>query len=164
MALFPKSIVQFQSLSTTKEELHAFDVILGRGTGVAQHFGNANFRRLVTKHRPRYQKASKSEKMGISRAIVDEIARHGGQFLLPELVSGVKQEQQVRFWIVPHKQAVSKTSQALRELKKSTRYCQDSCGLAPDSTRTGPCHTQGTPPNCSDSCLRRSRHQGQKII
>lgn len=121
MALFPKSIVQFQSLSTTKEELHAFDVMLGRGTGVAQHFGNANFRRLVDKHRPRYQKASKSEKMGISRAIVDEIARHGGQFLLPELVSGAKQEQQVRFWIVPHKQAVSKTSQALRELKKSTK-------------------------------------------
>ncbi len=110
-----------------------YDVLLGRGTGVARHFGNAFFRKLVDQHRPLYQAASKFEKGAISQRIVQIIAQHGGSF-----VDRVALDGAVYYQPIPLKMAANKTSQALRELQKSpkrTAKIQEALTRSPVSNR-----------------------------
>jgi hypothetical protein len=103
---------------------HPYDVVLGRGTGVAQHFGNAFFRRLVDEHRVTYQQAPKTQKGDIARSIVQAIARQGGSFVEAVTTVGGSNSNKsstlvIRYRSVPFPLALGKTSQALRELKIS---------------------------------------------
>lgn len=107
-------VVELPKRDTRVPDLN--DVVMGRGTGVAQHVGNAMFRFHVDQNRAKYQQAAKTEKSGIALAIVHAITQRGGSFVHPVKVGG-----KVRFRTVPLQLALNKTSQALRELNLSCK-------------------------------------------
>jgi len=84
------------------------DVLSGRGGATNNHPGNKRFRAIVADHMPEYLAARKKEKALIAKRIVDMIKREGGRFL--------KRSPDSDTWIeASDRNAVSKTSQALRE-------------------------------------------------
>jgi hypothetical protein len=83
---------------------------LGRGGRSNHHAGNERFRELIRKNRPLYNDLPKHEKIKMSRAIVRAIEELGGRFLEPD-----RDGQSLYLFVAPHKRAVEKTSQCLRE-------------------------------------------------
>jgi hypothetical protein len=114
---------------------------LGRGGRSNHHSGNERFRELIGKNRPHYNDLPKHEKIKMSRAIVRAIEDLGGRFLEPA------QDGHSHFLVAPHKRAVEKTSQCLRE-KRADRVGL----LKPIAAATASnIATAGTPTNSSSS-------------
>lgn len=61
-----------------------FDVLLGKGTTIAEHTGNLRAFHIVEMNRDRYEKASKFEKTHVSERIVHLIHESYGRFLKKE--------------------------------------------------------------------------------
>mmetsp|Transcript_13588 Transcript_13588/g.16413 ORF Transcript_13588/g.16413 Transcript_13588/m.16413 type:complete len:244 (+) Transcript_13588:2-733(+) len=86
------------------------DILCGRGGLTNHHRGNKRFRDVVALHRPDYVRASKVQKPGVARMIVQAIRNSDppGRFLK-------KNEETGKWYDVGDKQAAIKASQALRE-------------------------------------------------
>ncbi|KAL7460800.1 hypothetical protein ACHAXS_001241 [Conticribra weissflogii] len=84
------------------------DVLNGRGQGVQRHPGNEKYRKLVFVNKGLYAKCPKTDKIKISRGIVNAVRELGGRFL--EL-----DERTQVYYDIGDKKATEKTSQALRE-------------------------------------------------
>eukprot|EP00543_Licmophora_paradoxa_P008837 CAMPEP_0202458930 /NCGR_PEP_ID=MMETSP1360-20130828/28681_1 /ASSEMBLY_ACC=CAM_ASM_000848 /TAXON_ID=515479 /ORGANISM="Licmophora paradoxa, Strain CCMP2313" /LENGTH=481 /DNA_ID=CAMNT_0049079691 /DNA_START=222 /DNA_END=1667 /DNA_ORIENTATION=+ len=85
------------------------DVLCGRGGLTNHHPGNVFFRRLVRLQQESYLRASKREKAGVAKDIVEQVRQTGGKFLK-------KDPKNPGMWIdIGDKKAREKTSQALRE-------------------------------------------------
>eukprot|EP00567_Pseudictyota_dubia_P014158 CAMPEP_0197437828 /NCGR_PEP_ID=MMETSP1175-20131217/4973_1 /TAXON_ID=1003142 /ORGANISM="Triceratium dubium, Strain CCMP147" /LENGTH=635 /DNA_ID=CAMNT_0042967443 /DNA_START=291 /DNA_END=2198 /DNA_ORIENTATION=+ len=87
------------------------DVILGRGGHANHHLGNAVFRSVVTRAKPVYNAAPKTQKIIVARSIVEAVHKRGnppGRFLQKNKADGLWYE-------VSFEKAVDKTKQALRE-------------------------------------------------
>ncbi len=86
------------------------DVVSGRGSGANRHKGNLVFRQLIKKNKAYYLSLGKNLKMGVARAIFDEIASKNppGRFLQ-------KNPETDRWFEVKKERALEKISQALRE-------------------------------------------------
>eukprot|EP00565_Helicotheca_tamesis_P009160 CAMPEP_0185730780 /NCGR_PEP_ID=MMETSP1171-20130828/11009_1 /TAXON_ID=374046 /ORGANISM="Helicotheca tamensis, Strain CCMP826" /LENGTH=274 /DNA_ID=CAMNT_0028399909 /DNA_START=140 /DNA_END=964 /DNA_ORIENTATION=- len=92
-----------------ESEITDNDVLCGRGGGTNRHAGNKYFRTIVNHVRPKYVLAQKLQKSSIARAIVVAVQSRGGRFVK-------KDESTVDKWdVISEKQAILKTSQALRE-------------------------------------------------
>jgi len=89
------------------------DILCGRGGLTNHHIGNKRFRDVVALHRPDYVRASKVQKPGVARMIVQAIRNSDppGRFLK-------KNEETGKWYDVGDKQAAIKASQALREKTK----------------------------------------------
>jgi hypothetical protein len=84
------------------------DVLCGRGGVTNAHVGNKKFRILVAEHQQEYLEMMKKDKASIARRIVARIKESGGRFL--------KRDDATGDWVkYPMRNAVEKTSQALRE-------------------------------------------------
>jgi hypothetical protein len=84
------------------------DVLLGRGGGSNNHIGNRRFRAIVSQHQHEYRQTRKLDKSKVAQKIVDIVQQEGGRFL--------KRTESNSAWEqVNRRQALSKTSQALRE-------------------------------------------------
>ena len=97
------------------------DVLLGRGGGTNNHFGNVKFRKLVNEHKMRYLACSKVDKPKVAREVVEIWRKMNppGRFLARKDESkkgpgSVKDSNNV--WLeVGDKKAREKASQCLRE-------------------------------------------------
>ena len=97
------------------------DVLLGRGGGTNNHFGNVKFRKLVNEHKMRYLACSKVDKPKVAREVVEIWRKMSppGRFLARKDESkkgpgSVKDSNNV--WLeVGDKKAREKASQCLRE-------------------------------------------------
>merc|ERR1712176_618088 len=95
---------------------YAHDVLSGRGGATYKHVGNYTFRYLILLNKAAYVTCKKSEKIEISRSIVNAIRKQDppGRFLAYNQESG--------FWNdIGDMKAISKTSQALRERQPDIR-------------------------------------------
>ena len=92
---------------------NCFGTTEGRGGRALRHAGNANFRRLVDLNRALYRIAPRLQKHKISEMIVQKIYKQGGRFV--KEINGADTYNETE--AVSHKQALEKTSQALREKK-----------------------------------------------
>ena len=104
--------------TTCGANLGPHDVLLGRGLGTYDHIGNVNFRRLVTKNKPRYVESSKVDKPKVARELVQFWRKLGGRFLAR--IDPAKKGEAIRshegeWYEVGDKRAQQKTSQCLRE-------------------------------------------------
>lgn len=96
---------------STSFQISQSDVLCGRGGLTNHHPGNVFFRRLVRIKQESYLRASKREKAGVAREIVDVIRNlsPSGRFLK-------KDTKNPGMWIeIGDRKAREKTSQALRE-------------------------------------------------
>jgi len=86
------------------------DVVSGRGSGANRHKGNLYFRELIKKNKSYYLSLGKNLKMGVARAIHEDIAAKepSGRFLQ-------KNPETDMWFIVKKGRALEKISQALRE-------------------------------------------------
>lgn len=100
---------QSQHDSNTKmSEINANDVLCGRGGATNQHMGNKLFRKVVEGFQEEYLQARKRDKVLIAEQVLERVKETGGRFLKRDTSSGL--------WLeVPHKRALLKASQALRE-------------------------------------------------
>jgi len=95
---------------------YAHDVLSGRGGATYKHVGNYTFRYLILLNKAAYVTCKKSEKIKISRSIVNAIRQQDppGRFLAYNQESG--------FWNdIGDMKAILKTSQALRERQPDFR-------------------------------------------
>jgi len=95
------------------DEPNEYDILFGRGGRVNLHVGNTWYRNIVKCSRNQYLNSPKHNKKAISEAIVEATQRNVvmGRFLKQHINSNNQE-----CWIeVPFRQAVNKTSQALRE-------------------------------------------------
>jgi len=101
------------------------DVLCGRGGAINNHLGNIYFRSLVNDRKVAYKSCSnKARKAKISLDIITRIKCSGGRYLEREKVdSPTTGESKVTgYWVeVDNVKAMSKTSQALREVTAYTR-------------------------------------------
>ena len=89
-------------------EINANDVLCGRGGATNQHMGNKLFRKVVEGFQEEYLQARKRDKVLIAEQVLERVKETGGRFLKRDTSSGL--------WLeVPHKRALLKASQALRE-------------------------------------------------
>ena len=72
------------------------------------HPGNEWYRRLIRSNRPLYRACPKHTKLLVAKAIVQAVEQQNGRFL-------EKQRKDGRWYTIPYKRAVDKTSQGLRE-------------------------------------------------
>ena len=94
--------------SALKGSHHLQDVLCGRGGKSNHHPGNEWYRRLIKSNRPLYRACPKHTKLLVAKAIVQAVEQQNGRFL--------ERDEHTGFWYrVPHKRAVNKTSQGLRE-------------------------------------------------
>lgn len=103
--------VETSILQTSSFEISQNDVLCGRGGLTNHHPGNVFFRRLVRMKQESYLLASKREKAGVAKEIVESIRNLSpkGRFLK-------KDPQNPGHWIeIGDRKAREKTSQALRE-------------------------------------------------
>lgn len=99
------------SLSSPSFQLTNNDVLCGRGGLTNHHPGNVFFRRMVRMRQEDYLRASKRDKAGVARDIVDTIRKldPSGRFLK-------KDKNKPGQWVeIGNRKAREKTSQALRE-------------------------------------------------
>jgi hypothetical protein len=89
------------------------DVLCGRGGKVNQHPGNMVYRKVVEYNKPFYQSVHKRNRMLVSQSIVQSILNYGGRFL-------TSTSKDKSWTTIEFKKAVQKTSQALREFKKTS--------------------------------------------
>lgn len=100
-------------------EVGPADVLLGRGTGPANHQGNVRFRVRVESMKPEYvATASRRSKNKLVRELVDSIKVDNGRFLRKLSRSQARQSGQGDsdsvYEVVPDCVAVGKTKQAIR--------------------------------------------------
>ena len=88
------------------------DVISGRGSGIQNHIGNINYRAIVSSRRREYTSVKKFQKIRISKEIVATIRDGGGRFLELDKCTQL-------YYDIGDVHAVAKTSQALRDTKKT---------------------------------------------
>ena len=88
------------------------DVISGRGSGIQNHIGNINYRAIVSSRRREYTSVKKFQKIRISKEIVATIRDGGGRFLDFDKCTQL-------YYDIGDMHAVAKTSQALRDTKKT---------------------------------------------
>merc|ERR1712176_1404497 len=113
--LFSNKIMSSIPMTNIKTP-HAHDVLSGRGGATYKHVGNYTFRYLILLNKAAYVTCKKSEKIKISRSIVNAIRKQDppGRFLAYNQESG--------FWNdIGDMKAISKTSQALRERQPDIR-------------------------------------------
>ena len=110
-------------------ELQACDVLLGRGTGPANHPGNIHFRDIVERVKPSYvHTPSRKVKNKLVLQVVNDVKSRGGRFLRKQPVGGSKTtgeddddadsttagEYEGVFEVVTDAVAFEKTKQAIR--------------------------------------------------
>lgn len=100
------------------------DVLLGRGSGPNQFWGNKNFRTLVEGRKAEYNSSKKHKKKKmIARQVLDEITSRGGQFLELKEYRGTEEGAGVvvdGIWkVVDEKTALEKCKMTLRQQDKS---------------------------------------------
>ena len=90
------------------------DILAGRGGKTNNHKGNRMFRRLVNDNRHAYQNECKNSKQKFYLAVSIVIAMEnvGSRFLKQQKVGDGNEQQ---WMIIPRREAISKTCQALRE-------------------------------------------------
>ena len=94
--------------SALKGSHHLQDVLCGRGGKSNHHPGNEWYRNLIKSRRPLYRASAKHSKLVVATSIVHAVEQQNGRFL--------ERDEHTGFWYpVPHKRAVNKTSQGLRE-------------------------------------------------
>jgi len=106
-ALYDSNSDNSNSSPQHSSDIHAKDVLLGRGGQTNKHSGNKNYRAIVASHQQEYLNARKKDKVVIARRIVKIVQDQGGRFL--------KQDAAGQWVAVTDKRAQEKTSQALRE-------------------------------------------------
>lgn len=84
------------------------DVLMGRGGRSNHHPGNARYLEAKLTIQPRYRKATKEEKTGISQELVDVVKNWGGRFVKLD-------DTNQRWYEVDNVTARKKASQTLRE-------------------------------------------------
>ena len=84
---------------------------MGRGKRISEWPGNIFFRQVVNKYRDEYNVCSRKGKVGVAKAVLDDIHAIGGRFLQQN--KGDKWEE------VDVDRAIEKACQALREKEKS---------------------------------------------
>jgi len=117
------------SSSGTTTELQSYDVLLGRGTGPANHPGNIYFRDIVERVKPSYvHTPSRKVKNKLVLQVVDDVKSRGGRFLRKQPLGGSKTtgeddddadsttagEDEGVFEVVTDAVAFEKTKQAIR--------------------------------------------------
>ncbi|KAL3774020.1 hypothetical protein ACHAW5_011372 [Stephanodiscus triporus] len=100
----PSSSAQQEIITVPRDR----DVLNGRGQGVQRHPGNVKYRKLVYVNKVFYAKCPRSDKIKISKGIVDAVRALGGRFLELDERNGIYHD-------IGDKKAAEKTSQALRE-------------------------------------------------
>ena len=89
------------------------DVLCGRGGKTNNHGGNKRYRQVIDDMKVMYKSTQdKGLKTDLSRAIVEHVYSYGGRFVK-------RDEKMDRYYVLPKSEARLKTSQALRESKKS---------------------------------------------
>jgi hypothetical protein len=109
----PAQMVRAPPSTIIIDEPNEYDILFGRGGRVNLHVGNTWYRNVVKCSRNQYLNSPKHSKKAISEAIVEATQRNVvmGRFLKQH-----KNSNNRECWIeVPFRQAVNKTSQALRE-------------------------------------------------
>lgn len=107
-------VVSDETLANSGDKASSFqisphDVLCGRGGLTNHHPGNVTFRTLVRHSQEAYLRASKRDKAGVARKIVDTIRSLTGRFLK-------KDPSNPGVWVeIGNRKAREKTSQALRE-------------------------------------------------
>jgi hypothetical protein len=97
------AVKNFIEGSTTEK-----DVLMGRGGRSNHHPGNARYLEAKLSIQPRYRKATKEDKTGISQELVDIVKNWGGRFLKLD-------DNSQRWYEVDNITARKKASQTLRE-------------------------------------------------
>eukprot|EP00977_Amphora_coffeiformis_P015276 scaffold4489_cov165-Amphora_coffeaeformis.AAC.3 len=96
------------------DDVRAADVLSGRGRHVNIHTGNRLYRRLVDRNKERYRKLdTNGQKILLAESIVLAVRQQGGRFLKRNTTTGQWDQE------IPHRQAVLKTTQALRDRAKA---------------------------------------------
>ena len=120
-------------------ELHPHDILLGR-SGQANHPGNQWYRNLVRTDHALYRNVPGGTKLRVSKLIVEAVNQlvPPGRFLT--LSSSLSSST---IWkVIPYEQAVTKTSQALRDSRKTCigaiRGGRYGNGLSRGKTNTAP--------------------------
>jgi len=93
---------------------NATDVLCQAGKAAMHH--NVHYISLVNRTLPQYLQAADRNKKCISTSIVQDIVQAGGRFL---------KQDEGGWYILNDRQAVAKTSQALRDAKKTKRKADD---------------------------------------
>ena len=110
------------SKATTKKETSSDDIVLrnndclfGRGGLANKHPGNILFRRVVAENKDIYQSCKKkTHKHFLAISIIASVEQIGGRFL--------KRDEATRKWVkTTRKEAISKTTQALRETETKSK-------------------------------------------
>jgi hypothetical protein len=91
------------------------DVLFGRGGATLRHPGNQTYRYLVNLNRKLYEASPVSIKRLVSWSIITAIRHQGGRLL--------KIDDNGTWFYMGDTEAISKTSQAIRDLRKGTTDC-----------------------------------------
>mmetsp|Transcript_21370 Transcript_21370/g.29741 ORF Transcript_21370/g.29741 Transcript_21370/m.29741 type:complete len:466 (-) Transcript_21370:248-1645(-) len=140
-----------EGATTNGNHINQSDVLCGRGGLTNHHAGNMFFRRLVRLKQEAYLLASKREKAGVARDIVDSIRQlqPPGRFLK-------KDAKNPNTWIeIGDRKAREKTSQALREGAPELREVVKS-GTTKSSTASNKAGNTRKKSNPTSSTLTRS--------
>lgn len=136
------------------------DVLCGRGGLTNHHPGNIHFRRLVRQLQPDYLRASKRDKAGIARQIVDNIRilNPPGRFLKKDTANpGVWKD-------IGNRKAREKTSQALREgapeLRETHVVCAEDFQVIEHKSQTRPI----TPPRTDTASGNKRKFEDQQFL
>jgi len=135
---------------------YAHDVLSGRGGATFKHVGNYTFRYLILLNKAAYVTCKKSEKIKISRSIVNAIRKQDppGRFLAYNQESG--------FWNdIGDMKAILKTSQALRERQPDIREKILSVPNTPSINMQSQLSNQNIRAN--GECLTTSCHTKNKL-
>lgn len=138
-------------------DLRPPDVLLGRGTGPANHGGNVYFRDIVEKIKPAYvDTPSRKLKNKLVQEVVDDIKAHGGRFLRKLSSDGSDDQEDIVttepsgtvatqsvYEVVPDNIAFEKTKQAIRYVhykKEPNEISKKSPGKRDESTTESHLH------------------------
>jgi hypothetical protein len=94
------------------DTIDSFNVLLGRGNGIANFVGNARYRAMIRLYQATYQAAPRYQKNWFPGQIYKLVIQTGGRF-----VEKAEEPMFGMFQVVPKKRAREKISQALRETR-----------------------------------------------
>jgi hypothetical protein len=101
--------------------LTCYDVLSGRGNGIASLAGNVHFRQLVQEHRSDYNSFPRYQKSQVAEDIIQRIHELGGRFVEPldnsnnDNNKNITSNKNSYYRVLEPHRVLEKTSQALRE-------------------------------------------------
>jgi len=101
--------ISINQLSFSSDDKNPHDVLSGKGNGAKNHEGNRHFRALVESAKELYISCPESRKIQISKLVYEAIKSLSpqGRYL--------KKDEKGELYELSYKEALTKTSQALRE-------------------------------------------------